>query len=217
MFSHFIHLVCDFNIGGTAKEVNSTLCNFPCGGDSTFECGGASLITIYQNTTGVLPKNKATVAGNWTFSACHTWAQTTPHRTALYNKWDSDAVNGAGRSLLERLPIPTVTIETCTAACSSAGFNISGLEFGQECCTSYVKAQIIFLINNLYFIGCGSSFLVANTTAATTDCSQACDADHTELCGAASRLSVYLKWTGNGIYRTVFGQSYEALNGLYLE
>jgi len=150
---------CDFNIEGTSTKVNDTQCAMPCAGDSSFVCGGPGLVSIYQDLghAGVLPQNKAKV-GNWTFEACHT-----------------DAINGNGRTLLERFDISSgVTIESCTAQCAATGFSIAGLEFGQEC-------------------WCGSSFLVANTTTAAGDCSQACDANHTELCGAPSRLSVYLK------------------------
>lgn len=42
------------------------------------------------------------------------------------------------------------------------------------------------------FIGCGSSFLVEDTEAPLSECSRACQADHTEICGASSRLSVYV-------------------------
>ncbi|KAF8958250.1 WSC domain-containing protein, partial [Flammula alnicola] len=134
-------------------------CDFPCGGDDTLTCGGAGAISIFQNLNegvGPVPTNKAQV-GTWVFDGCFT-----------------DAIDGNGRTLLERFDIAEgVTIESCTAQCEATGFNITGLEFGQEC-------------------WCGSSFLVANTTAPLTDCSRACEADHTELCGAASRLSVYL-------------------------
>jgi hypothetical protein len=157
---------CDFNIQGTATQVDDSLCDFPCGGDSTLTCGGASLISIFQNNnTGVgpIPTNKATV-GTWVFDGCFT-----------------DAVGSNPRTLLERFIIPGfpdgggVTIESCTTECAAVGFNISGLEFGQEC-------------------WCGDEFALpaANITAPLTDCSRACEADTTELCGAASRLSVYL-------------------------
>ncbi|KDR72273.1 hypothetical protein GALMADRAFT_213303 [Galerina marginata CBS 339.88] len=155
---------CDFNIQGTATKVNDTLCTFPCGGDSTLTCGGAGLISVFQNSNhgvGPVPANKAKV-GTWSFDGCF---------TAFYR----DAVGTHPRSLLERFTISAgVTIESCTTQCASAGFNISGLEFGEEC-------------------WCGNSFAlpIANITAPLTDCSRACEADHTELCGAASRLSVY--------------------------
>ncbi|KAF5313126.1 hypothetical protein D9619_002379 [Psilocybe cf. subviscida] len=150
---------CDFNIQGTAVKLNDSACTFPCGGDGNQTCGDAGKISVYQNmnkNVGPIPTNKANVTGGWTFTGCFT-----------------DAINGNGRTLLERFDIAAgVTIESCTAECNATGFTIAGLEFGEEC-------------------WCGNSFLVANTTAPLTDCSRACEADHTELCGAASRLSVY--------------------------
>ncbi|KIM38267.1 hypothetical protein M413DRAFT_420896 [Hebeloma cylindrosporum] len=149
---------CGLNIQGTATQVDDTLCNFPCGGDNTLVCGGAGYISVYKNSNdgvGPIPSNKD-VPG-WTFDGCHT-----------------DAVGDNPRTLLERFDIPDgVTIESCTALCAANGFNITGLEFGQEC-------------------WCGSSFLVEGTEAPLRECSRACQADHSELCGASSRLSVYV-------------------------
>ncbi|CAA7263497.1 unnamed protein product [Cyclocybe aegerita] len=146
---------CDFNIQGTATQVEDAECNFPCAGDETLDCGGSGRVSVFTNG-GLPPTNRATV-GSWTFAGCHT-----------------DAIDGNGRTLLERFDIPTgVTVESCTTQCAATGFNITGLEFGQEC-------------------WCGSSFLFPNTTAPLGDCSMACKADHTEFCGASSRLSVYV-------------------------
>ncbi|KAF8167126.1 hypothetical protein B0H34DRAFT_669635 [Crassisporium funariophilum] len=152
---------CDFSIQGTAVQVNDTECSFPCGGDATLTCGGAGRVSIFTNG-GTPPANKALV-DTWAFEGCHT-----------------DAIDGNGRTLLERFDIADgVTIESCTAQCTATGFNITGLEFGQEC-------------------WCGAEFLFPNTTAPLGDCSTACKADHTELCGASSRLSVYIDNTATG-------------------
>ncbi|KAF4612379.1 hypothetical protein D9613_004600 [Agrocybe pediades] len=161
---------CDFNIQGTATKVNDTQCDFPCAGDSTLNaCGGASLISVWENTGAnngsgpVIPQNKGTV-GTWSFAGCF-----------------QDAVGSNPRTLLERLDIPAgITIETCTARCGSMGYAIAGLEFGEEC-------------------WCGHTFSIpsANVTAPLGECSRACEADHTEICGAASRLSVYLNQGAN--------------------
>ncbi|KAH9485995.1 WSC domain-containing protein [Psilocybe cubensis] len=151
---------CDFNIQGTAVKVNDTLCNFPCGGDSTLTCGGASLISIFQNNnTGVgpLPTNKAKV-GNFTFDGCFKDVDGTDTRTLL----ESFTVQGG------------VTIEGCTGTCLANGFTFAGLEFGEEC-----------------WCGNGFNLPLANITAPLGDCSRACEANPTELCGAANRLSVY--------------------------
>ncbi|KIM38269.1 hypothetical protein M413DRAFT_30383 [Hebeloma cylindrosporum] len=113
---------CDFNLQGTAIKLNDNECSYPCAGDSTYTCGGASRISVYQNMLlqGNLPKNKATVAGGWKFEGCHTDSLNTP----------------PGRTLSQRVSTPTgqVTIESCTAQCGALGFSIAGLEYGQECC-----------------------------------------------------------------------------------
>lgn len=47
----------------------------------------------------------------------------------------SDNVNGAGRSLTVGMALATTTsIESCTSACFTAGYKLSGTEFGDECC-----------------------------------------------------------------------------------
>ena len=57
----------------------------------------------------------------------------------------------------------------------------------------------LFLRQRIYLLspGCGNEFSLpaANITAAPGDCSRACEADPTELCGAAFRLSVYIDST----------------------
>ncbi|KDR71472.1 hypothetical protein GALMADRAFT_229455 [Galerina marginata CBS 339.88] len=156
---------CDFNIQGTATKVDDSLCDMPCGGDNTLTCGGASLVSVFQNTASLapVPENKAKV-GAWTFEGCF-----------------SDVVGSNPRTLVERFTIQAgVTIESCTSQCAAAGFNISGLEFGQEC-------------------WCGNSFALpaSNIAVPLSDCSRACEADTTELCGAGNRLSVYPGSSGN--------------------
>jgi len=88
----------------------------------------------------------------------------------------TDAVGSNPRTLAERFQVAGgVTIEGCTAECTKSGFSIAGLEFGLEC-------------------WCGNSFSlpIADITAPLSDCSKACQAEPTELCGAANRLAVYL-------------------------
>lgn len=44
-------------------------------------------------------------------------------------------------------------------------------------------------------VGCGSSLLDVNAAVPHNDCSQACKSNHTELRGAANRLSIYSNTT----------------------
>ncbi|KAF8958265.1 hypothetical protein BDZ97DRAFT_2078687 [Flammula alnicola] len=139
----------------------------PCGGDDTLACGNAGAISVFQNLNEGMrpvPTNKAQMLR---------WGHGRLMGVSPFN-FDSDTIDGNGRTLLERFDVATgVTIESSMAQCEATGFNIIGLEFGQEC-------------------WCGSSFLVANTTAPFTACSRACEADHTELRGASTMLSFYL-------------------------
>jgi hypothetical protein len=69
-----------------------------------------------------------------------------------------------------------VTIESCTSACKASGFSVAGLEFGQEC-------------------WCGSS-PPSTTLLSDSDCSTACAANTTEVCGGSSKLTVFEDPTG---------------------
>ncbi|KAJ7119093.1 WSC domain-containing protein [Mycena epipterygia] len=61
-----------------------------------------------------------------------------------------------------------MTVETCIAFCGGGGFIFAGVEFGQECCTS-----------------------IPGGKAPLTDCSQPCAGNHSEICGASGRLSIF--------------------------
>jgi hypothetical protein len=60
----------------------------------------------------------------------------------LLHYHDSDA-GGTYRSLLHQLKISSVSAETCTAACGANGYPLAGLEFGVECCTSFISLTLL--------------------------------------------------------------------------
>jgi hypothetical protein len=143
---------------------------------------------------GTLPQNKATVGGGWTFEGCHMFENSIFHQLYIPSDEHSirDNVNAMARTLSERIDIPAgVTIERCTAQCAARGFSVTGLEYGQECC-EYFANLFLAEIEIFSCTGCGSDPIMANTSAPLGDCSMACKADNTELCGAADRLSVYI-------------------------
>ncbi|KAH9484914.1 WSC domain-containing protein [Psilocybe cubensis] len=143
---------CDFNIQGAPLQVNDTLCNVACAGDSTLTCGGPLLVSIYQNNNegvGPLPTNKATV-GAFEFAGCLKDADGTTVRT-LSTPLTVDISDG-------------VTAESCTVTCLENGFTKAGLEFGHECwCDSKFNVALGLIV------------------APLEECSRACDADPTEL------------------------------------
>lgn len=65
------------------------------------------------------------------------------------------------------------TSTDCANNCFSAGYSIAGTEYGSQCF-------------------CGNA-LTSTTKAADSECSQTCAGDSSEVCGGASRLSVYAK------------------------
>jgi len=71
-----------------------------------------------------------------------------------------------GRTLSQPMDIEKVTIESCTAQCAAQGFNITGLEYGQECCESLFPRPIPrWSLTGFLSKGCGPHFLVDNSAA----------------------------------------------------
>ncbi|KAH9484915.1 WSC domain-containing protein [Psilocybe cubensis] len=154
---------CDFSIQGIPIQVNETICNLPCTGDSTLVCGGELLLSVYQNTNegvGPLPTHKATI-GEFVFAGCLRDTDGTDIRTLSTPLSMEDLPDG-------------VTAELCTSTCLERGFTMAGMEIGRECwCSNDIDVPLGLII------------------APIEECSLACDADPTELCGAPKRLSMY--------------------------
>lgn len=163
-----------FNFAGT-EFTSQCFCDFNVQGTATllpnsscnFPCGGDANLTCGGSSVISIYQNHNANVGP------------IPANKPVVGNWTFGgcvtdvAGNTTTRSLTIPIPIPAgVTAESCTTTCQANGFNITGLEFGGEC-------------------WCGNSFLVPNITAPVSDCSRVCDADHTELCGAANRLTIY--------------------------
>lgn len=71
---------------------------------------------------------------------------------------------------------PTMTIDSCVAACATRGYALAGAEYANECY-------------------CGNAFAGGSTGGGSvppeSECNMACAGDATQTCGAGSRLSVY--------------------------
>lgn len=80
--------------------------------------------------------------------------------------------NRVTRSLHKKVDIQGgVTVEKCASECKASNYGISGTEYGIEC-------------------WCGE-FLEGGTKTQDGDCGMTCEADSTEFCGAADRLTIY--------------------------
>lgn len=68
---------------------------------------------------------------------------------------------------------PQLTIESCIAACSAAGYTVAGMEYSTQCF-------------------CGNDIRNGGALAsADTECAMACGGNANEICGGPGRLSVY--------------------------
>ncbi|KAI0791235.1 copper radical oxidase [Abortiporus biennis] len=85
--------------------------------------------------------------------------------------------NPAARSLTSASFTDTqnMTVESCVGFCNDQNFVFAGVEFSQECY-------------------CGNNISNGGSNATSTDCNAACTGNKNEICGGASRLSLY--WSG---------------------
>ncbi|KAF8890279.1 WSC domain-containing protein [Gymnopilus junonius] len=152
---------CDNVIESPGEPISSVTCDMACTGNPDEICGGSDGINIFQNTALPPPPPPPPVP-----------VIKQSVGTFDYVGCFDDGVDGAPRSLQNQLLISGgVTAESCTAACQAAGYVLAGLEYGQECwCDSYMPLAI---------------------STPDSDCSMACQADDTEICGAGNRLTVY--------------------------
>jgi hypothetical protein len=81
-----------------------------------------------------------------------------------------DNVNG--RALPNQVAVSGNTIETCTAACNTAGYSLAGMEYSVEC-------------------WCGNSVGAGGALATASDCNMPCSGNNLEFCGGPNRLTVY--------------------------
>jgi hypothetical protein len=156
------------NYGGPAPD-GSTGCNMPCQGDNTEKCGGPGRLNVYQFNSSALPAQPSGPAkpGNvnetailpFTYQGCYT-----------------DDMQG-GRALSNQQPDNnTLTIESCVAMCTAAGYNIAGAEYATQCfCDNYLH---------------NSPKLVNDR-----ECNMNCAGSSGEKCGAGGRLSMYSNGT----------------------
>ncbi|KAL0956983.1 hypothetical protein HGRIS_003084 [Hohenbuehelia grisea] len=149
---------CDHALQLEGKQTTSSDCNIPCSGNSDQICGAGDHLNIFYsgNPEPTSPRKVDT----WKYAGCYV---------------DNPA---SDLRVLERnVAIPAgVTVEYCTKACKSAGFQVAGMEFGTEC-------------------WCAHTFDADQ--AQETDCHMACAGDHREYCGAPDRLTIYRDSSSN--------------------
>lgn len=143
---------CGNHIHHGALEVPSSACDYPCLGDSEDICSGISLLSIYQsNFTVQLP------LFNYTYLGCA--AEPDSHR-----------------ALTKLVSMRLLTRHKCLVVCSYGGYNLAGVEYGDECwCGNTLQADLDF-----------------NGT-----CDMACAGDPSDTCGGRLSLDLYMAPSSN--------------------
>ncbi|KAF5528073.1 WSC domain-containing protein [Colletotrichum aenigma] len=152
---------CDNQILSTAAS-GQTGCNMLCSGNSTEYCGGGNFINIYKSSAA--PKTASTVPAGWTGQGC------------LKD-------NVLGRALGVGMAVAggpaSMTVESCVAACSAAGYQIAGVEYSQECwCDNQIQNGGVL-------------------TLPTDGCNMLCRGNTYETCGGSNRLNIYASYNLN--------------------
>ncbi|KAJ7229668.1 glyoxal oxidase N-terminus-domain-containing protein [Mycena haematopus] len=155
---------CDNFLENSGTTAPITDCNLPCAGDSDESCGGANRLNIFWS--GAEPPAPPTIPpfiGKWESLGCY-----------------SDNVDGQGRALVDAVNVVgQVSLETCTAACFSAGMPFSGAEFADQCF-------------------CGSAIVNGGAPQSISSCNMACAGNSSEFCGGPNALTMY-NYTGDDL------------------
>ncbi|KAI8316250.1 hypothetical protein K4K61_008784 [Colletotrichum sp. SAR11_59] len=152
---------CDNQILSTAAN-GQTGCNMLCSGNSTEYCGGGNFINVYKSSAAL--KTASTVPAGWTGQGC------------LKD-------NVLGRALGVGMAVAggpaSMTVESCVAACSAAGYQIAGVEYSQECwCDNQIQNGGVL-------------------TLPTDGCNMLCGGNTYETCGGSNRLNIYASYNLN--------------------
>ncbi|PSN61392.1 WSC-domain-containing protein [Corynespora cassiicola Philippines] len=156
---------------GPHPSANSTLvptqsdCNMACAGDRTLTCGSAGRLSLYRSDDPRKASADPAVPGPrvGNYSYVGCWVDTARPRLL------SGVLSGDGMST-----------GACVAAAEAAGQLLyAGLQYGQEC---WMGSLLV-----------GNDSIVGNVRAAEADCKSTCVGARGELCGGASRMSLWIR------------------------
>jgi len=152
---------CDNSfLNGSPTTVPSGECSTPRSDDSSQTCDAGYRLLWYSNT----------VNGSDQTSTTPSTMVATP--TTIPSGWTrTNCVQDGVARFLSGYPTSsdTVTPQRCISACAAQGYTMAGVGHGVECY-------------------CDTSYTVA--TASPSDCSIACDGDHSQQCGGSYRMWV---------------------------
>ena len=163
----------NYIINGGA-ETTSTDCSFPCTGDANEVCGAGNRLSMYHSGRASPPPPQVVPSvGSWVSQGCYTSVLFPPMSSAghlILSFLIRD--NAGGRTLPFPVGVSSNTIESCTSACRSAGYNLAGTEYAAEC-------------------WCGYSIQAGGAPAPATECNMLCSGDNSQYCGGPNRLNIY--------------------------
>ncbi|CAG7848507.1 WSC domain-containing protein ARB_07867 {ECO:0000305} Flags: Precursor [Serendipita indica DSM 11827] len=170
-----VECYCGNEILNGATKQSEEGCNSICSADQWLFCGGAFRISLYKfegvvPTPVVNPNNNANnvpgvvnpsltplttgLPGTWSYQGC--WVDNAQGRIMTYN------------AILQTPNEPLA----CIAACTAAGYTVSGQQFGVEC-------------------WCSASLANGALLVADSECTMACPGDKDHGCGNGNRMTVY--------------------------
>jgi len=154
-------------VNGASLSVASKSCNMPCAGNSGEICGGPDAIQLFVNPN-VAPLVTST-------SSATPAVSTTPSITV--NGYTSagciqEVVNRALPSA--RKDDPNMTLDMCTSYCFGLGYQMAGIEYGQECYCSTNLAN------------------GASTSLVSGQCYMKCPGNANQICGGPNAIVLFV-------------------------
>ncbi|WWC73158.1 uncharacterized protein I206_107124 [Kwoniella pini CBS 10737] len=149
-------------VGGASLLLTSGQCYMPCVGNANENCGGPNALWLYINPNSL--SSSVVLPTGWNYKGC------------IAEGWTARTLNFTATSYVQK---GTMTGEYCAQQCAQLGYTMAGTEYASECY-------------------CGNSFgggatgaIIDTLTDSTSQCNYACPGNSAEMCGGASRLSLY--------------------------
>ncbi|KAF4624790.1 hypothetical protein G7Y89_g13381 [Cudoniella acicularis] len=156
-----------YNIPPSSLQVADSECTtYTCPGDTTQFCGGyGGFMSLYYDTTKYNPGTGSFI-GNYAPPSAPPRVGSYQYAGCYTDNAGDRTLNGGNVGNAE-----TNSLENCAAACKGSTF--FGTEYSAECY-------------------CGNSLLNSPTLQPNSQCTMLCPGNTSEICGAASRLTLYI-------------------------
>lgn len=126
-----VQCFCDNYLGRGATNTTDSQCNMPCGGNANEYCGAGNRDSVYSSNPGpvtvypVPSTQTGNLTGSYKYAGCY--RDDAPDRAL---PWFISLQNNN-------------TVNNCIKQCSDFGYNLGGVEYGDECYVSFTMQTII--------------------------------------------------------------------------